>query len=220
MHTNTLLGQEIRKLGSGLVVLVGEGGLVVLVLPDALNVLVEQVGRVEGSALGFRVELGTEDGAGVVDQTLVGLVVQVGEVLPPVLRQGSRVDSITVVLGGDVALAGGEVKGRDVVCTVSVLQLERLSTGGESNELMTHANTHNGDLGALEQFAEVVHGGSAVGRVTGAVGDEDTIEVVSDLVDGVVEGEAGNTGSTGDETAEDVLLDTAINQSNVHVPER
>lgn len=151
------------------------------------------------------------------DQTLVGLVVEVGEVLPPFAGQGSWVDRVSVVLRSDVALASGEVESRDVVSTVTVLELDGLCTGSKGDELVTHADAHDGDLGGLEQLAEVVDGGGAVSWVTRAVGDEDTVEVVGDLVDGVVEGEAGDAGTAGDETAKDVLLDTTIDQSYVHV---
>jgi hypothetical protein len=56
--------------------------------------------------------------------------------------------------------------------------------------------------------------------ITGAVGDEYTVEVVGNLVDGVVEGEAGDAGTARDETAENVLLDTAVDQSYVHIAQR
>lgn len=192
----------------------------VLVLLDILHVLVKEVGRVKRTTLGFGMELGTEDGTGVVDQSLVGLVVEVGEVLPPLAGEGGGVDRVSVVLRGDVALAGGEVESRDVVGTVTILELDGLRTSSKSDKLVTHADAHDGDLGSLEQLAEVVDGGCAVSWVTRAVGDEDTVEVVGDLVDGVVEGEAGDAGTAGDETAEDVFLNTAVNQSYVHVAQR
>lgn len=56
--------------------------------------------------------------------------------------------------------------------------------------------------------------------VTRAVGDEDSVEVMCDLVDGVVKGEAGDAGTSRDKAAKDVLLDTAVDQRNVHVAER
>ena len=67
---------------------------------------------------------------------------------------------------------------------------------------------------------EVVDGVLAVGWVTGAVGDEDTVEVVGDLVDGVVEGEDSDTGTTADQAAKNVLLDTAVDESNVQTAGR
>lgn len=192
----------------------------VLVLLDVLDVLVEKVRRVHRSALGFGVKLCTEDGARGVNDALVGLVVQVGEVLPPLTRQRGRVDGVSVVLGGDVTLAGGEVERWDVVGTVAVLELDGLGAGSEGNQLVAHTDTHDRDLGGLKQLAEVVDGGRAVSGVTWTVRDEDTVEVVGDLVDGVVEGEASDAGTAGDEAAKDVLLDTAVDQSNVHVTER
>lgn len=122
-----------------------------------------------------------------------------------------------MVLRGNVALAGREVESRDIVGTVAVLELYGLGAGGESDELVTHAYAHDGDLGSLEQLAKVIHGRCAVSGITWAVGDEDTVKVVGDLVDGVVEGEASDTGTTRDQAAKNVLLDTAIDQSNVHV---
>jgi hypothetical protein len=162
-------------------------------------------------------ELRAEDGAGVVDETLVRLVVQVGEVFPPLAGEGGRVNSISVVLRSDVALSSGKVKGRDVVGTVAILELDGLGSSSESNELVAHAYTHNRDLRGLKQLAKVVHSRRAVGGVTGAVGDEDAIEVVCDLVDGVVEGEAGDTGTSGNEASKDVLLNATVDQSDVHV---
>ena len=219
VDTDTLLAHEIDKNGTGLIALVREGGLEVLVLLDVLNVLVEQVRRVERSSLGFRVELGAEDGAGVVDQTLVGLVVEVGEVLPPFAGEGGRINSVSMVLRGDMALSGAQVKSWDVVGTITVLELDGLSTGSKGNQLVTHADAHDRDLRRLKQLAKVVHCLCAVGWVARAVGDEDTVKVVGNLLDGVIVREAGNASATRDETTKDVLFHTAVNQSNVHVAE-
>jgi hypothetical protein len=220
VHTNTLLAKEINQKRAGLVVPLGKAGLVVLVPLHIINVLVKQVGRVHGSALCFGVELRAEDRARGVNEALVGLVVQVGKVLLPLAAESSRVNSVSVVLRSDVALSSGEIQSGDVVGTVAVLELDGLSSGSESDELVTHAYAHHGDLGSLEQLAEVVHGGSAVSGVTGTVRDENTVEVVGDLVNGVVEGEASNARASGDEAAKDVLLDTTVDQRNVHVSKR
>jgi len=111
--------------------------------------------------------------------------------------------------------ASRHVDGRDVVGTVTVLQLDGASASRKSQKLVTQADTEDGDLRGLHQAAKVVGGVLAVGRVTGAVGDEDTIEVVSDLVDGVVEGEHRNTSSAVHEATQDVLLDSTVNHSNM-----
>lgn len=217
VHSNTLFAQQVDQEWIRLVVPVREPGLVLLVLLHALDVLVKEVCRIEWSALGFRVELSGEDGSGVVNETLIGLVVQVCEVLAPLRWKSRGVNSIAVVLRGDMALASGQVKSRNVVGTVSIFELDCLGACSESEELVTHADAHDGDLGGLEQLAEVVDGRLAMGWVTRSVGDEDTVEVVRNLVDGVVEGEAGDASSTRNKAAEDVLLDTAVDQSNVQV---
>lgn len=158
VHANTLLAKEVDEQRARLVVALGESGLVVLVLLDVLDVLVEEIRRVHWSTLGFGVELRAEDGAGVVDQALVGLVVEVGEVLPPFAAEGGGVDGVAVVLGCDVALPRGEVERWDVMGSVAVLELDGLGSGSEGNELVAHAYAHDGDLGGVEQLAEVVHG--------------------------------------------------------------
>jgi hypothetical protein len=123
VNTHALLAHQIHQHGTGLVALVAELVLQILVLLHVLHVLIKQVGGIEGPALGFGVELGREDGAGVVDQTFVGLVVEVGEVLAPLGGEGGGVDCVPVVLGCDVAAAGAKVEGGDVVRAVAVLQL-------------------------------------------------------------------------------------------------
>jgi hypothetical protein len=54
-----------------------------------------------------------------------------------------------------------------------------------------------------------------MGWVTGAVGDEDTIVVLSNLVDGVVVRENSDRGSSANQAAKNVLLHTAVNEGNV-----
>jgi hypothetical protein len=219
VHAHTLLAKEVDQKRAGLVVPLRESSLVVLVPLHVLNVLIKEIRRVHRAALGFRVELRAEDGARVVDHALVGLVVEVGEVLPPLAAESRGIDSVSVVLRRDVAFAGGEVEGGNVVRAVAVLELDGLGAGGKGDELVAHAYAHDGDLGRLEQLAEVVDGRRAMGGITWAVRVEDTVKVVGDLVDGVVEGEAGDAGATGHEAAKDVLLDTAVDESNVHVAE-
>lgn len=213
LNADTLLAEDVNHQLRRPVVAVDLGA--VLEHLDALEVLVEQIGAVHRAALGLRVELGREDGPGLVHHALVAAIVQVDKVLLEVARQGAGINGITVVLAGDVALASGQVKGRDVVSTVAVLELDGLGADGQGQELVAKADTHDGDRRSLHQAAEVVNGLVAVGRVTGAVGDEDTIKVVGNLVDRVVVREHGNRGPAADEAAQDVLLDTAVEQSDV-----
>lgn len=166
------------------------------------------------------VELGGEDGAGLVHHALVGAVVEVYKVLLEVAGEGGGVDGVTVVLAGDVALTGGQVESGDVVGTVAVLELDGASANGQGEELVAEANSHDGNGGGLHEAAKVVDGLLAVSRVTGAVGDEDTVKVAGNLVDGVVVGEDSDGGATADQAAEDVLLDTAVDQGNVEAGAR
>lgn len=210
MHTNTLLAQQVDQERAGLVALVSEQGLAILVLLHALDILVEEVCGVHWAALGFRMELSAEDGSRGVDQALVGLVVEVGKVLPPLCGKSCGINRISVVLRRDVAFASCKVQSRDIVGTVAVLQLQGLGSSGESEKLVTHTDTHDRNLGGLHQLLEIVDGGVTVSGITRAVGDEDAIEVVSNLVDGVVERKRRDTGTTGDKASEDVLLNTAV----------
>lgn len=191
--------------------------LVVLEELHALEVLVEEVGAVHGAALGLRVELGGEDGAGLVHHALVAAVIEVDKVLLEVAGQGARVDGVAVVLAGDVALTGGQVEGGNVVGAVAVLQLNGAGAGGQSQKLVAKADAHDGDGRGLHEAAKVVDGLLAMGGVTGAVGDEDTVKVRGNLVDGVVVGEDSDGGTTADKAAHDVFLDTAIDEGDVEV---
>jgi len=58
------------------------------------------------------------------DQTFVGVVIEVEEVWLPVLGQSCRINGIAVVLAGDMALPGGEIQSWDVVCSVTILHLD------------------------------------------------------------------------------------------------
>lgn len=160
-------------------------------------------------------ELGREDGAGGVAHTLVGAVVEVDKVLLPLAAERAGVDGVTVVLTGNVALTSGQVEGGNVVGTVAVLHLDGAGAGGQGEQLVTHADTHDGNLRGLHEGAEVVDGLLAVSGVTGTVGDKDTVVVVGNLLDLEVVGEDGHTGATADQAAEDVLLDTAVDQGDV-----
>lgn len=152
-----------------------------------------------------------------VQHTLVGLIVQVGEVFLPVRWKSGWVHRVTVVLRCDVALTSSQVESWNVVGTVTVLELDSLRTDCETKQLMTETNSKDWDLGRFHQAGKVVDGLLAMGWVTRAIGDEYTIKVVSNLVDWVVVWEASDGGTTADDTAKDVLLHTAINQSNVEI---
>lgn len=215
LNTDTLLAQNVKNVLAGPVVL--EDLLSALGGTDVLKVLLEEVRAVHWATLGLGVELGREDGAGPVHHSLVAAVVEVDKVLLEVVGQSARVDGVSVVLGGDVALTGGQVQGGDVVGSVAVLHLDGLGANGHGQKLVTETDSHDGDGRALHQAGKVVDSLLAVNWVTGTVGDEDTVEVVGNLMDRVVVGEDGKRGTTADQASEDVLLDTAVDQSNVEI---
>jgi len=213
LNTNTLSAHDVEHQRGGSVVL--ENDLVALGELDALEVLVKQVGAVHGTTLGLGVELGREDGSGLVKHTLVGSVVQVDEVLLEVAGESAGIDGVTVVLAGDVAETGGQVESGDVVGSVTVLELDGASADSKSQELVTQTDTHDGNVRGLHKTGKVVNSSLAMGRVTGTVGDEDTVKVLRNLVDGVVVREDGNGSTSADQAAKDVLLNTTVDEGNV-----
>lgn len=235
LHTNALLSKEINQQWTWAGVSLGlEDGLALLVLLHAFEVDVEEVRGVQRASLGLGVELGAEDWSRLMNHTcrrlgrfypgekkssrkltFVAAIVQVHEVWLPVAGQGGSIHSISMVLASNVAASGGQVQGRNVVGTVAVLQLDGLGANSEGKQLVSQADPHNWDLRRLHQLAEVEHSLLAVGGVTRSVGDEDSIEVVGHLVNRVVVREDGDAGSTADQAAKDVLLDTAVDDSNV-----
>lgn len=215
LNTDTLLAQNVQDVLAGPVVL--EDVLSALGSADVLKVLLEEVRAVHGATLGLRVELGREDGPGAVHHSLVAAVVEVDKVLLEIVGQGAGVDGVSVVLRSDVALAGGQVQSRDVVGSVAVLHLDGLCADGHGQKLVAETDSHDGDGRGLHQAGKVVDGLLAVDWVAGPVGDEDTVKVVGNLVDWVVVREDGERSTTADQAAEDVLLDTTVDQSNVEV---
>lgn len=101
--------------------------------------------------------------------------------------------------------------------SVTVLELNGAGTNGQSQKLVAKADTHDRYLGCVHELRKVVDRLVAMGRVTRSVGDEDAVEVLSDLVNGVFVREDGDSGASADETSHDVLLDTAVNQGDVEL---
>lgn len=213
LNANTLLAEDVKHELRGAVVLVDR--LAVLGHLHVLQVLLEEVRAVHGAALGLGVELGREDRTGLVDHAFVATVVEVDKVLLELAREGAGVNSVTVVLAGDVALASGQVERWDVVCAVAVLQLDSAGTNGESEKLVAKTDTHDRDGRFFHQCSKVVDSFLAMGGVTGAVGDEHAIVVLSNLLNRVVVREDRHGGATAGEAAKDILLHTAIEKSDV-----
>jgi hypothetical protein len=147
--------------------------------------------------------------------TLVAGIVEVDKVRLPVAWQSICIHSITVVLTGDVAATSGKVERRNVVSTVTILELDSTATGSEGKQLMSHADSHDRNLRSIHQLSQMVDSLLAMGWITGSVGNEDTVKVVSHLVDGVIKWEDSDTGTTTDEATENVFLNSTVDQGNV-----
>lgn len=160
-------------------------------------------------------ELRREDGPGLVHHALITAIIEIDKVLLEVRVESAGIDSITMVLAGDVALTSGQVQSRNVVSTVTVLHLDGASTGGQSQKLVAQADTHDWNGRSLDESGQVVDGVLAVSWVTGAVRDEDAVEVSSDLVDREIVWQYCNSRSSANQATEDVLLDTAVDQSHM-----
>lgn len=180
-----------------------------------LEISVEQVGAVHGAALGLGVELGREDGPGLVHHALVASIIEVDEVLLEFGVQGAGINGVTMVLAGDMALASRQVQSGDVVGTVAIFHLDGASARCQGQELVAKANAHDGHRRSLDQARQVVNGVLAVGRVTRAVRDEDAVKVRSDLVDGEIIRQHRHGCSAADKAAQNVLLHAAVDQGNV-----
>lgn len=213
LNANTLPAQDIQDELAGAVVLVHKGAL--LGESNIVEVLLKEIRAVHWATLGLGMELGRENRSGLVHHTLVATIVEVHKVLLEVAGQSASINGIAVVLAGDVALASGQVQSGNVVSSVAVLELDGAGTNGESQKLVAKTDSHDGNGRSLHQASEVVDSLLAMSWVTGTVGDEDTVVVLRHLVDGVVVREDGDGGTAADQASKDVLLDTAVNQSNV-----
>mmetsp|Transcript_50102 Transcript_50102/g.98680 ORF Transcript_50102/g.98680 Transcript_50102/m.98680 type:complete len:237 (+) Transcript_50102:6050-6760(+) len=148
------------------------------------------------------------------DDSFVRLVVGVHEELHPPGGKRIRVDSITVVLGCDVALGGTAIDHGLVHSSVPVLHLEGLGTSSQSHQLVPQTNTED-RFSPCHHFLDVLDGRLAVRGVAGAVGEEQTVELLIterivprhdlqlDVVREVV-----------DEVPDDVILHPAVNGHN------
>lgn len=122
-----------------------------------------------------------------------------------------------MVLAGDVASSCGKVERRDVVRAVSILQFDGTGASSQGKKLVTQTDTHDRNLGRLHQLAEMEDGILAMGWVTGPIGDENSVEMMGNLVNRIVVRESSDTGTAVDQTPENVFLDTTVDDGDVIV---
>ena len=92
-----------------------------------------------------------------------------------------------------------------------------LETGGHADDLMAHADSKHGLVPFLERLAEMHCSLHAVVRVSRAVAEEETIELVTDIVEVVVPRQDSDSGTTTDKRAKDVRLCAEVEHGDLHV---
>lgn len=139
------------------------------------------------------------------------------------LSSPRRSATILTVLRGNVnatSLDGsrvGESEDGLVVSTVTEPHAVGVESSGESDDLVTHADTKDGLIPLVDGLPHNVSGLHAVLWVSGTVGKEETVELIADLVEIVVPGEDGDGSSTTSEGTEDVGLGTKVEEGNLDV---
>ena len=142
--------------------------------------------------------------------TFVAAIIQVDEILLELCWESGGIDGVSVVLGGDVALTSCQIESGNVVGSVSVLELDGTGTCCKSKQLVTKTDTKDWNLGGFHQSGQVVDSFLAVSWIAGAIGDENTIEVMGNLVDWEIVWEDSGACTTSNQASQDVLLDTAV----------
>ena len=87
------------------------------------------------------------------NHTFVGIVVQVEEIRLPVVGKRRSIHSITMILTSNVATSGSKIQGRNVVRTISILQLHSASSCCERQQLVSEADAKDGDLRGVHELA-------------------------------------------------------------------
>ena len=82
---------------------------------------------------------------------------------------------------------------------------------------MTKTDAHNRDLGGFHQSAEVIDCVLTVSRIARTIGDEDSVEMMSHLVDRIVERKCCHTCTSTNETPQNILFDTAVDNSHMEI---
>lgn len=157
-------------------------------------------------------ELGGEDGFGLMTNTLVGAIVDVNERRLPLIAQSLGIESKTVVLAGDVALVGAAADHGVVVGAVTIGQLICLATSGNAEELIAKADAEDG-FAYLDGFLDVGHGGLTHLWVARTVAEHETIIV--DLGEVIVPRHANYGNVAFEQTTDDVVLGSSVHHHHL-----
>lgn len=176
--------------------------------------LIKHKFRVHGAGVGFRVELRAADGFAHVAKPLVGAVVQVGEPGLPIAGERIGVHGETMILAGDVAMAGEFIAHGLVLAAVTVLEFEGLAAGGKPEHLVPEANSEDRFVLA-DGVANLVNHLVAQTGVAGAAADNQCIVLLGFEVG--VPREAHHAEALGAYVVGDAFLTAAIQQRDCFV---
>lgn len=140
----------------------------------------EQINAVVWAGGGFGVILHAEDGMPAMAHTFQRAVVEIEVGRLDVGGQRVRGDGEAVILRGNFDLACAAIEDRMIGATMAKLQLERLRTQGQTQELM--AQTDAEDWLLADQLTQ---GADCVGqrlRIAGAVGNENPGRIMAENV--------------------------------------
>ena len=82
---------------------------------------------------------------------------------------------------------------------------------------MTQTDSEDRFVIDIEQCPQVGDGGVAVGWVSRSIGQEDSIVLMGDFLDGIIVGIDSNTSASTDKTANNILLHTAIDKGDFEI---
>ena len=169
-----------------------------------------------GAGAGFGVVLHREDRLAVDRKAGVGAIEQGHVGLGDASGQAVGIHGETVVHRGDLDFAGGQILDRVIGTVMALMHLGGLAAQGQAHELVTKADAEHGFAG----FHELLNGRDGVsaglGRIAGAVGEEDRIGIVGqDVVCRSSGGHDGDLGTLIGEAAQNVALGAVIDGDDV-----
>lgn len=109
----------------------------------------------------------------------------------------------------------GEGQNRLVVTTITKGHTVGVEASSHTDDLVTHADTEDRLVPLLNGSAQVQSGVPALLRVSRAIGKEESIELIPDLVEVVVPGEDGDGSVAADERASDVGLGAKVEEGDL-----
>ena len=124
----------------------------------------------------FGVELNGEEREGGGVDSFVRSIVGVDEQFLPSRLESCDVDGVSMILRRDVASTGDEGSTGNVGSSITVLELERVGSGGEGEKLVSETNTEDGEFGEREGFGESRDGRDKSGGISRSVRDEKPVE--------------------------------------------